>query len=70
VGWNKLSYPSEATPRQGFPDVAFVECPKDIRRKHPIGTRFRIHTKISMRDGGKPFLHSNFQWQYKIVTDG
>lgn len=56
-------------PGQGFPEDAFVACSKDMRVRHPIGTKFQIRAKVTTREGGTPFLYSNFLWPYKVVND-
>jgi hypothetical protein len=54
---------------QGFPDDVYVECSKEMRTSHPVGTKFKLRAKVTTREGGKPFLYSSFQWNYNVVTN-
>lgn len=50
-----------------FPQTMDVECSRTIRKEYPIGTKFRIRAKQTCREGGKPFLYSNYSWEYEVV---
>ncbi len=52
---------------QGLDTKMDVECSRDMRKKHPIKTKFRIWAKLTDREGGKPFLYSNYQWPYEVI---
>lgn len=52
---------------QGYPANMHVECSKDLSRKHPLGTRFRIRAKLTDREGGGEFLYSYFGWKYLVI---
>ena len=54
-------------PGQFYPTSMAVECSKEMRTKHPVGTRFLIHAKESSREGSDPFLYTHFSWPYKVV---
>lgn len=54
-------------PGQLYPTTMDVECSRDMRTKHPIGTKFLIWAKETDREGGKPFLYSRFDWPYTVV---
>ena len=53
---------------QIYPSTMDVECSRDMRERHPIGTRFRIYAKETSREGGKLFLYSRYDWPYEVVT--
>lgn len=44
-----------------------VECSRDMRKRFPTGTRFRIYAKEISREDGTPFLYTHFSWPYEIV---
>ena len=50
-----------------YPSSMVVECSKDMRTRHPVGTKFRIYAKETDRDGSEPFLYTHFSWPYEIV---
>lgn len=52
---------------QGYPANMHVECSKDLSRKYPLGTRFRIRAKLTDREGGGEFLYSYFGWKYLVI---
>lgn len=54
---------------QPFPVTMDVECSRGMRKSYPVGTRFRIYAKETSREGGKPFLYSDFNWPYEVVED-
>lgn len=41
---------------QFYPVTMNVECSRDVRKRHPIGTRFRIFAKEVTREDGTPFI--------------
>lgn len=55
---------------EAFPTTMHVECSKDIRNKHPLGTRFRIKALVkqpkSLED--RPHLYSSYKFPYDIVS--
>ena len=52
---------------QFYPSTMNVECSRDLRRRFPIGTRFRIHAKEVAKEDGTPFLYTHFNWPYELV---
>lgn len=56
-------------PRQGFPTNMKVECSSKMRKKYPIGTKFKIMAKLSNREGGTPFLYTHYSWDYEVLSD-
>ena len=52
---------------QGIPDGLMVESPKSMRRKHPVGTKFRVLAKLKYR-GDTPYIYSSWQWVYDVVS--
>ena len=55
-------------PGQGYSADIRVECSREMRNSHPIGTIFEVRAKLTDREGGPDFLYSNFNWPYKVVT--
>jgi hypothetical protein len=51
-----------------YPPDTVVECSRDIRKSHPVGTRFRIQCKVTDKEGGKPFLYSNYKWPHEVIS--
>jgi hypothetical protein len=54
-------------PGQFYPTSMNVECSRDMRRRFPVGTRFRVYAKETDREGGTPFLYSHPSWPYDVV---
>lgn len=52
-----------------FPQTLHVRSPKEMRRKYPIGTRFRIYAKLTDKEGGGRFLHTHHNWPYEVLQD-
>ena len=52
---------------QFYPTTMHVECSRDMRYAHPVGTRFRVYAKETSKKGGTPFLYSHYNWPYEIV---
>lgn len=52
---------------QLFPTSLDVRCSRAMRNNYPIGTKFRIHAKLTDREGGGEFLHSHHDWPYNVV---
>jgi hypothetical protein len=50
-----------------FPPGLHVRFPRAVRYAYSVGTRFRIYAKLTDREGGKPFLHSNHAWDYEVL---
>ena len=50
-----------------FPQTMHVRSPKEMRRKYPVGNSVRIYAKLTDREGGKPFLHTHHNWDYKVL---
>ncbi len=51
---------------QPYPTSLFVECPKDLVTKYPVGTQFKIRVKLTDREG-TPYLYSYFGWKYEVL---
>lgn len=54
---------------QGLSTSMRVECSSQMRRKHPVGTKFLIEARVTDREGGTPFLYTSHTWPYKVLTD-
>ena len=44
-----------------------VRFPRAIWHAYPVGTRFRVYAKLTDKDGGTPFLHTNHAWDYEVL---
>jgi hypothetical protein len=54
---------------QGLPINMFVECSKKMRASHPVGTYFEIQAMVTDKEGGNPFVYTNSQWKYRVVSE-
>lgn len=56
---------------QKYPDTMFVECSKELSNLtvFPLGSRFLLRVKIANREGGTPYLYSNYHWPYIYLED-
>jgi hypothetical protein len=54
---------------QGIPTSYRVRFSRSVRKAYPIGQRFRVPAKITDREGGEPFVHTNHAWDYEVVDD-
>lgn len=45
-----------------------VECTKRIRRDYPVGSLFLVSAKLTDRQGGTPFLYTNYRDTYERLT--
>jgi len=46
-----------------------VECSRDMRKRFPVGTKFRIFAKEVDREDGPSFLYTHFSWPYEVVSE-
>ena len=53
---------------QGIPQSLRVRFPKSLRSAHPIGTRFRVYAKLTDREGGGEFVHTNHAWDVEVLV--
>ena len=54
-------------PGEQFPSRMNVECPRPFRKRHPLGTRFRMSVRLTDRDGRGQFLMADFRRDYQVV---
>lgn len=50
-----------------FKTSMFVQCNKKLSEDYPVGTKFRLKAKITDREGGTPFIYSNYKWEYQVI---
>jgi hypothetical protein len=50
------------TADSGFPTHLHVRCSKSLSRDYEPGTRFQIRAKLTDRESGGEFLHSDHRW--------
>ena len=56
--------------RQGVSTSLRVECNRNMRKRNPVGTIFRITAKLTSREGGTPFLYSHYSSNYDVLNRG
>lgn len=44
-----------------------VRFPKALRHVHPIGTHFRVYAKLTDKEGGSNFVHTNHAWDVEVL---
>jgi hypothetical protein len=52
---------------QRVPPTLRVRFPKRLRREHPVGTRFLVYAKLTDREGGGEFVHTNHAWDVEML---
>ncbi len=55
-------------PNQRFSPELYVSCSKKMRIQHPVGTKFLSPAFLNAQDGGNPFLYSNPNAPYTVLT--
>jgi hypothetical protein len=50
-----------------LPQSLRVRFPKSLRHAHPIGTRFLVYAKLTDREGGSDFVHTNHAWDVEVL---
>lgn len=54
-------------PGQGVPTDLVIECSKDERERHPLGTKFStVNVKICVKPNGRIYLRAKDQMIYKL----
>lgn len=54
-------------PGQQVPTTLRVRFPKALRHAHDIGTRFKVYAKLTDREGGGEFVHTNHAWDVEVL---
>ena len=52
---------------QFYPMSMNVECSRDMRKRHAVGTRFRVFAKEVTKEDGTAFLYTHFSWPAEVV---
>src|SRR5271168_1049548 len=52
---------------QGISQNLRVRFPKAIRRAHDVGTHFLVYAKVTDKDGGNEFVHTNHAWDVEVL---
>jgi hypothetical protein len=52
---------------QALPKNLRVRFPKALRRAHPLGTRFLVYAKLTDKEGGNDFVHTNHAWDVQVL---
>lgn len=49
-------------PNQGLDTNLRIECPRNIRIKYPVGTKFEMQVKMCQREDGGYYLYNHNSW--------
>ena len=52
---------------QPFSQSLRVRFPRAVRKAHPVPTRFLVAAKLSNREGGNEFIHTNHAWGFHVL---
>jgi hypothetical protein len=52
---------------QGMPQDLRVRFPRALRRAHPVPTRFLVYAKLTDKEGGNDFIHTNHAWDVEVL---
>jgi hypothetical protein len=44
-----------------------VRFPKALRFAHPLGTNFLVYAKLTNKEGGNNFVHTNHAWDVEVL---
>jgi hypothetical protein len=44
-----------------------VRFPKALRRAHELGTHFLVYAKVTDKEGGNEFVHTNHAWDVEVL---
>lgn len=47
----------------------YVSCSRKLITDYSIGTKFKILSKITDREGGIPYIYSNPKWLYFVIDE-
>jgi hypothetical protein len=72
LSWRHITRVAEVfmetcTSGQSLPRNLRVRFPKALRRAHPLGTRFLSYAKLSDKEGGNEFVHTNHAWDVQVL---
>jgi|AntDeeMinimDraft_5_1070356.scaffolds.fasta_scaffold19276_1 hypothetical protein len=54
---------------QGLDANMNVECSSQMRKGHPVGTKFLLQAKVTDREGGGAFLYAHYNTPYQVLSD-
>ena len=52
---------------QQLPQSLRVRFPKALRFAHDLGTHFLVYAKLSDKEGGNDFVHTNHAWDVEVL---
>jgi hypothetical protein len=52
---------------QGISQNLRVRFPTALRRAHEIGRHFLVYAKVTDREGGSEFVHTNHAWDVEVL---
>ena len=50
-----------------LPQSLRVRFPKALRFAHPLGTNFLVYAKLTNKEGGNDFVHTNHAWGVEVL---
>ena len=50
-----------------LPQSLRVRFPKALRFAHPLGTHFLVYAKLTDKEGGNDFVHTNHAWDVEVL---
>lgn len=53
--------------QEPYTEAMHVRCSKSLSEDYPVGTKFKIKAKITNKEGGTPFAHSHYSWQFEVL---
>ena len=54
---------------QAFPANVSIECSKAVRKRHPIGTIFKINLAVSQKEGGGIYAHAKSKTELLTICE-
>lgn len=61
-------YRVRPVPGQAFPPSMRVQCSKALRRRYPLGAKFRFPVTLVQREGGGKFLRQIGTDPWEVIT--
>lgn len=52
---------------QGISQNLRVRFPKSVRHAHELGTHFLVYAKLTNKEGGNDFVHTNHAWDVEVL---
>ena len=56
-------------PGQVFPANLFIECSMAVRRRHPVGTIFKVNLVVPQKEGGGIYAHAKSKTELLTLSE-